>query len=65
MRRGEIKESEREIKNEMVLDNRIKFFKINNRTALFVTVFDFNKMEKKGKIEKILFHILPNISILF
>jgi hypothetical protein len=33
MRRGEIKESEREIKNEMVLDNRIKFFKINNRTA--------------------------------
>lgn len=30
---------EREIKNEMVLDNRIKFYKINNRTAFRITVF--------------------------
>jgi len=34
---------EREIKNEMVLDNRIKFYKINNRTAFRVTVFYLKK----------------------
>jgi len=57
------KEREREIKNEMVLDNRIKFYKINNRTAFRVTVFYLKKMvfrEKKGKERRCCF-ILPVI----
>jgi len=43
---------EREIKNEMVLDNRIKFYKINNRTAFRVTVFYLKKMDFREKREK-------------
>jgi len=43
---------EREIKNEMVLDNRIKFYKINNRTAFRVTVFYLKKMVFREKREK-------------
>jgi len=36
----------------MVLDNRIKFYKINNRTAFRVTVFYLKKMVFREKREK-------------